>query len=244
MNLRGHFARYARDLQTLPEDAVLAYRRGGAQELWQVIAERSFYRLIRWGRALVIVQRLDELREVAPPPGITIRRATDTDLPALVETMSRREVERFSDHIARGRLCFVAWEGERPVGYAWNADRFSSDMLATAGPLALPPTATYLWNLYVVPHRRSHGVGSALTSVRLKLARDRGLTEGWTMIAPTNHASLRAIAKTAGPHTRVLGELRYLKLLTRTYGQFRPSVTSLETMDLGNRPMPVPTLPK
>jgi GNAT superfamily N-acetyltransferase len=242
MNFRGRLGRYARDLQTLPEDAVLAWRRGGLPELWQVVAERSFYRLVRWGRVLIIVQRLDELREVAPPPGITIRRATKADLPALLGTMSRREVERFGDYVALGRSCFVAWDGERPVGYAWNADRFSSDMNVAAGPFALPPTATYLWNLYVVPRQRSHGVGAALASARLRMARDRGLTEGWTLISPSNHASLRAIAKTAGPRTRVLGELRYVKVLTRTFGQFHPSPVSLEDMGLAARSSPVPAL--
>ncbi len=239
MSLHSRLAKYVRDLATMPEDAALAYRRGGLLELWQAVAERSIHHLIRWGRVLVIVQRLDEFRDVAPPSGITIRRATEADLPALVETMSRREVERFGDHVARGRLCFVAWEGERPVGYAWNADRFSSDMTATACPLALPPTATYLWNLYVVPSRRGRGVGAALASARLRLARERGLREGWTMIAPTNHASLRTIAKIAGPNTRVVGELRYLKLLSRVYGRFRPTATSLRAIDLGAPSSPV-----
>jgi GNAT superfamily N-acetyltransferase len=231
MSLRSRWSKYARDFATLPDDAAQAYRRGGVQELWQTIAERSIYRLIRWDRVLVIVQRLDEIQEIQPPEGITIRQATEADLPVLVEAMSRRELERFSEYVGRGRLCFVAWQDEHPVGYAWNADRVTSDMTATACPLALPPTASYLWNLYVVPSQRGRGVGSALASARLRLARDRGLREGWTMIAASNHASLRSVAKTAGPNTRVIGELRYLKLLSRTYGRFRPSTRLLKTGD-------------
>ena len=244
MSLRTRFAKYAKDLTTLPEDAALAYQRGGVRELWQAVAERSLHRLVRWGRVLVIVQRLDEFREVTPPTGITIRRATEADLPALVEIMSRRDADRFGDNVARGLICFVAWEGERPVGYAWNADRFTSDMTATACPLALPPTASYLWNLYVIPRRRGHGVGAALASARLRLARDRGLREGWTMIAPTNYGSLRAMGKTAGPNTRVIGELRYVKLLTRVYGRFRPSDSSLGAIDLGTSSARVAALPE
>jgi GNAT superfamily N-acetyltransferase len=221
-----------------------SYRSGGLPDLWQTVAERSIHRLIRWGRFLVIVQRLDEFREVPPPPGITIRPATKADLPAMARSMARCDVERFAEYMARGRICFVAWEGERPVGYAWNADRVSSDMTATACPLALPPTASYLWNLYVLPHRRGHGIGPALASARLRLARDRGLREGWTMIAPTNYASLRAVAKTAGPNTRVIGELRYIKLLTRAYGRFRPGNSALHTIGLGTSPPPMAFLPK
>jgi GNAT superfamily N-acetyltransferase len=244
MSLRTRFAKYAKDLTTLPEDAALAYQRGGVRELWQAVAERSLHRLVRWGRVLVIVQRLDEFREVTPPTGITIRRATEADLPALVEIMSRRDADRFGDNVARGLICFVAWEGERPVGYAWNADRFTSDMTATACPLALPPTASYLWNLYVIPRRRGHGVGAALASARLRLARDRGLREGWTMIAPTNYGSLRAVGKTAGPNTRIIGEMRYVKLLTRVYGQFRPSDSALSAIDLGTSSPRAAALPK
>jgi GNAT superfamily N-acetyltransferase len=244
MSFRTQFAKYAKDLTTFPEDAALAYQRGGVQELWQAVAERSLHRLIRWGRVLVIVQRLDEFREVAPPTGITIRRATEADLPALVEIMSRRDAERFGDNVARGLICFVAWEGERPIGYAWNADRFSSDMTATACPLALPPTASYLWNLYVIPRRRGHGVGAALASARLRLARDRGLREGWTMIAPTNYGSLRAVGKTAGPNARVIGELRFVKLLTRVYGRFRPTDSSLSAIDFGTSSSRAATLPE
>jgi GNAT superfamily N-acetyltransferase len=202
-------------------------------ELWQTIAERSVYRLIRWDRVLVIAQRLEEFREVEPPQGITIRQATEADLPVLLEAMSRRELERFSEYVKLGRSCFVAWEGAHPVGYAWNADRVTSDMTATACPLALPPTASYLWNLYVLPSQRGRGVGPALASARLRFARERGLKEGWTMIAASNHSSLRAVGKTAGPNTRVIGELRYVKLLNRTYGRFRPSGRLLESGDLG-----------
>jgi len=244
MSLRARLTSYARGLTTLPEDATLAYRRGGLVELWQAVAEWSIHRLVRWGRILVIVQRLDEFRDVAPPTGITIRRATPADLPALAEIMSRRDAERFGDYMARGLICFVAWEGDRPVGYAWNADRFTSDMTATACPLALPPTATYLWNLYVIRRRRGHGVGAALASARLRLARDRGLREGWTMIAPTNYGSLRAVGKTAGPNTRIIGELRYVKLLTRVYGQFRPSDSALTTIDVGAFSSRAAALPK
>ena len=244
MSLRTRFSKYARDLATLPNDAALAYRTGGMPEVWQAVADRSIHRLVRWGRLLVIVQRLDEFREVAPPTGITIRMATEADLPALSDVMSRRDIERFPDYMSRGRICFVAWEGDRPVGYGWNADRFSSDMTATACPLALPPTASYLWNLYVLPDRRGRGIGAALASARLKHARDRGLQEGWTMIASTNYASLRAIAKTAGPNTRVMGELRYLKLLTRVFGRFRPSDSYLRAIDFGSPSSQLVALPE
>jgi GNAT superfamily N-acetyltransferase len=197
--------------------------------------ERTVQRAVRWGRVLVITQRLDDLRELPPPSGVTIRGADRRDLPALRDLLSGLEAGRFADHTARGRVCLVAWRDDRPIGYGWMADRFGSDMTAIACPLALPPTATYLWNLYVAPDQRGQGVGSALSTARLLLARERGLREAWRMIEPSNHPSLRIVAKTGGPSTRIIGELWYLKLMSRAYGQFHPAVTPLHSLQLGER---------
>jgi GNAT superfamily N-acetyltransferase len=197
--------------------------------------ERTVHGAVRWGRVLVINQRLDELCELPPPSGVNIRRLERGDLPVLGDLVSGIEAGHFADHTARGRVCLVAWRDGRPIGYGWMADRFGSDMTAIACPLALPPTATYLWNLYVAPDQRGHGVGSALSLARLLLARERGLREAWRMIEPSNHASLRIVTKTGGPSTRIIGEFWYLKLMSRAYGQFHPAITPLHSLRLGEQ---------
>jgi hypothetical protein len=42
------------------------------------------------------------------------------------------------------------------------------------------------------------------------------------MISPSNAASLRTLAK-SGTDTRVIGELRVVKILARVHAQFTPS---------------------
>jgi hypothetical protein len=64
-------------------------------------------------------------------------------------------------------------------------------------------------------------VGSALARERLQAARALGLTEGWRMIEPGNTASLRTLRR-SGSSTRIVGELRYLKLGTRLFARFTP----------------------
>ena len=67
----------------------------------------------------------------------------------------------------------------------------------------------------------SNGVGSALASARIRKARELGFSEGWRMISPSNGASLRTLART-GSGTRVIGELRYVKVLSHVQVWFTP----------------------
>jgi hypothetical protein len=42
------------------------------------------------------------------------------------------------------------------------------------------------------------------------------------MVTPTNEASLRTMERSAST-TRTVGEVRYIKLLSRTYARFTPA---------------------
>jgi GNAT superfamily N-acetyltransferase len=133
--------------------------------------------------------------------------------------VAQRDLARFSRLVASGRHGLVAWRGSEPIGYGWVAERIGPDV--TACDLALPAHAAYLWDLYVIPSERSNGVGSALASARIRKARELGFSEGWRMISPSNGASLRTLART-GSGTRVIGELRYVKVLSHVQVWFRP----------------------
>jgi hypothetical protein len=51
----------------------------------------------------------------------------------------------------------------------------------------------------------------------LEVARAQGFEEGWRMIAPSNPASLRTAEKTGPDGIRVVGEIRYVKFLSKVY---------------------------
>jgi GNAT superfamily N-acetyltransferase len=225
LSARQRLAKYARDCKTFPGDAVLAYQRGGARDVWEELARRTLQRLVQVGRCVVFAQPLDRLPEIPPPEGVSISLMNEAGCDALVPLVSQRELDRFRVRLANGRHCFVAWRGIRPIGYAWVADRVGPDV--TVVPLPLPPDAAYLWDLYVLPAERCNGIGSALASARCQLARARGFREGWRMIAPSNHASIRTLVR-SGPGARVVGEMRYIKLITRMYVRFTPSTILTE----------------
>jgi GNAT superfamily N-acetyltransferase len=216
----GRLAKYARDLETLPGDIRLLYRRGGWREVREAVADRTFHRLYRAGRLLVIAQDLDRIREVPPPAGVLIRRLDDGDWPGLATLVPARDLDRFRRIVAGGHTCLLAWRGREPVGYTWLARRLAPEV--TMFPLPLPPTAAYLWDVYVPPAERSTGIGSALVAARLRRARDAGFREGWRIIAPSNRPSLRTVDKTAG-NGRVVGEIRFVKVLSRLFAHYEPT---------------------
>jgi GNAT superfamily N-acetyltransferase len=214
----SRLARYRQDLRTFPADAGIAWANEGWRGVWDVLSSRTLHRLVRTERLIVFAQPLDDLPEVATPPGVTIAPLTERQLPMLTYLVGQRELDGFRTLLANGRHGLVAWRDGRAVGYAWVAERLGPDV--TRCPIPLPPDAAYLWDLYVVPAERGNGVGTALASARLATARDRGFREGWRMIAPRNVASLRTLR--SGSALRVVGEIRFVQVLSVLRARFRP----------------------
>jgi GNAT superfamily N-acetyltransferase len=215
----GPLAKYAADLASLPADAALGYRLEGLRGVWQAVAPRTVHRLIRASRLTIYAQPLTQIPDIPVPPGIAIRPLRAEEIPALGAIAGGRERERFRRLLAAGCRGLVAWRGCRPVGYAWMAPKMGPEV--SRCPLELPPHAAYLWDLYVVPAERCNGIGGALSSERLRIARALGRTEGWRMIEPGNFASLRTLQRSGGT-PRVVGELRYLKLGRRLFARVTP----------------------
>jgi GNAT superfamily N-acetyltransferase len=217
MKIASHLGKYLADCRTFPGDAALSYRMAGVRGVWDALADRTLYRVLRTGHLIVFAQRLESAPEVPPPPGVVIRPLSDDDWVALATITTQRSLTGFRKLAANGRHGLVAWRGAEPIGYGWVAEQIAPDV--TACPLAMPPYAAYLWDLYVVPAERSNGVGSALASARVQLARRLGFKEGWRMIAPSNGASLRTLAKT-GTDVETVGELRFLKIFASVHTRF------------------------
>ena len=216
----GFLRRWWRDLQTFPGDARAAWGREGWGGVWLELRPRTIRRLYWRNRLFIVVQDLEHVRERPVPSGIRIEPFAGPDWSPLSPMMGRRKLARCPVEAGRGRLCLVAWRGDRPVGYTWIAPR--TDPRLDLFPIPLPDDAAYLLDLYVLPSERSHGIGSALVTARLAFARSLGYRRGYRIIATTNAPSLRTLEKTSGPGTRIVGEIRTLKLWRRHRRSFVP----------------------
>jgi GNAT superfamily N-acetyltransferase len=221
MSIGRRIARLAGHWRGLPTEARRAFRAGGVRELGLLLADRSVHLVYRRDRMVLLAQPLDSIREASKPDGVTITVASRRDFALLSELASARDIELFRARHDAGRTCLMAWRDGRPIGYTWFSERITPDV--SVCPIPLPPNAAYLYDLFVLPAERGTGVGSALVSARLRLARERGFTEGWRMISVDNRASLRTVEKTGGKGTRVVGEMSYVKVLDRIYPRFTPA---------------------
>jgi GNAT superfamily N-acetyltransferase len=215
----SRLARYVRDCRTFPADARIAWSNEGWRGVWEAIATRTLRKVLHGDRMILFAQGLDDLPEVGSPDGVTIARLQPRELPMLAYLASRRDLDAFRALLAAGRIGVVAWRGGRAVGYAWMAERLALDV--TRCPIPLPEEAVYLWDLYVLPAERGRGIGSALAAERLAIARELGYQEGWRMIAPRNLPSLRTLR--AGGSTRIVGEIRFVQLLSLLRARFLPA---------------------
>lgn len=212
-------AKYVADLITFPGDAALAYRNEGLRGVWSAITPRTVHRIVRISRLRVFAQPLDVIPEVSMPAGVTIARLRLEQISSLAPIAGQRDRKRFRRLLEIGCTGLVAWRGPQPVGYAWVTTEMRPEV--SHCPLELPAGAAYLWDLYVVPAERGSGVGTSLASERLRTARALGRTEGWRMITPDNVPSIRTLQR-SGAATRVVGEMRYLKVGSRLYSRFTP----------------------
>jgi len=209
--------KYVTDCRTLPGDLRGAWRAGGAASVWLELRRRTVDRVGGYTHCLVVETDLSSLAEVPAPPGIEIAAFAGPDWSSLGDLVGDRLAATFAAAAAAGRLCIVARRGRQAVGYAWVSP--AVDVRYESFELPLPSDAIYAWQTQVSLSERGAGIGSALVSLELQLARARGYRRSWTVIRPENTASLRTIAA-VGP-SRVVGTVTRLKVLSSMRSRYR-----------------------
>ncbi len=216
VGLRGRLTR----LRDFSRAVARVFRERGLRGVWHEVRARTIYRFYRRWRLLVLEQDLATAVETPTPPGVEIRTFAGPDWSPLAGLVGDRKFRRVMQRAAAGRTCIVAWRDGRPIGYTWLSEAI--DRAVEIYPLVLPPDAAYEWDLYMTRAERNRGVGAALVSADMRLARERGFRRIWRVIAPENVRSLRATGKTS-PGARLVGEIVQIKILRSFHGRFIPA---------------------
>jgi len=209
--------KYVNDLRTFPDDAVRAWRSAGAAGVWLELRRRTVDRAGAYSRYMVIEADLSTVRLIETPVGIEIRPFTESDWSLLGDLAGSRLTRCFAAAAAAGRVCLVAWRGSTAVGYVWFSP--AVDQRYESFALTLPSDAIYLWQLQVSRSARRMGIGAALVSFGLLLAKQQGYRLSWMITRCDNRAAQSTIASVAP--SRVLGTLSRIKVTSWMHTRFR-----------------------
>lgn len=210
------FRKYVTDLKTFPGDAARAWRSAGPAGVWLELRRRSLDRAGGYSRYLVIESDLSATREIPVPDGIEIQPFTGPDWTLLGDMGGDRLAKCFAAAATGGRMCLVAWRGSRAVGYVWLSPAI--DQRYENFALPLPPGAIYLWQIQVSRSERRKGVGAALVSFGLRMAKQQGHCRSWMITRSDNQAAQNTIASVAP--SRVLATLSRIKVTSWMHTRF------------------------
>lgn len=102
----------------------------------------------------------------------------------------------YARRAARGDRCLCIKQGSEIVGYRWfKLDTgcvlcgWSPEMEII--PFSLKPGQAYSYDLFTYQKYRGRGVATMLMKILFQVLREKGVKEVLSLVAPTNHASLR-----------------------------------------------------
>lgn len=175
---------------------------------------------------VVLIERdlSNGLPRFAPPPGVDLRRATLADLdafrhlwPPVIRTRRLRQVRAWLD---AGYVCLAAFERGEVVAVDWLND---SD--PPGGVAALPGTCLGI-DLYERHDQTGRGVGLALLSSSLEVAREAGYARQAAYVAEDNTLMRTACTRLLGfaevgsaGRTTILGRRRWIWRRGDQYGE-------------------------
>lgn len=210
-----------RVLREFRRDAAMTWRYGGLREIWEAFLKRTVHWLYHRRTGLLFEADLAELSQAPPPAGVEVRVLDDRDRAAIAGALTTRALRRIDRLMTPGNTCFIAWGGERPLGFAWLSEPGTTH---ESLPLPIPPDVVYGWDLWVDPRERSRGVGSALVRARLACARERGFLRSWRIVMDGNQAALRTLERSSDGGARVLGQVVYETFLGRRRVRSEPAL--------------------
>jgi ribosomal protein S18 acetylase RimI-like enzyme len=183
---------------------------GGAVKSISLLALRiRTWLFTRWDR-IILAGPMPHLPGFVPiAKGITVRMATAADLPALGSVVGPSTLAEFARRFEAGRLCAIAFDGDRVVAYAWAGFEVRPEIERFDFPLL--PGEVHLFNAYTISQYRRMGVMASMLSL-LSPLHALGARHIVVTVEKRNYPSLN-FCKRIG--LRPVGYARYTRLFGR-----------------------------
>jgi len=160
----------------------------------------------------VFARSLDEPLPAAHPDiPVTMRLATEEDLPRFRDIVLPSEYRHFARRLTHGRLCFLALLQDNPqelVAYCWAATEIDPDIDKLI--LDLPPGIAYVDDAYTLPAYRRQGIQTAAHLYRLQYLQILGCKRAILIVDVKNQAS-QALVRRLG--YREIGQTSFLRVM-------------------------------
>lgn len=148
------------------------------------------------GNSILLKTLVGESTPVSLPEPYTWTWAGPEEIDFLARHPEATSRSAYARRAARGDRCLCIKQGTEIVGYRW----FKLDtgcVLCGFGPkreiipFPLKPGQAYSFDLFTYQKYRGQGVASMLVKLLFQVLREAGVKEVLSLVAPTNHASLR-----------------------------------------------------
>lgn len=148
------------------------------------------------GNSILLKTRVGESAPVSLPEPYTWTWAGPEEIDFLARHPEATSRSAYARRAARGDRCLCIKRDTEIVGYRW----FKLDtgcVLCGFGPkreiipFSLKPGQAYSFDLFTYQKHRGRGVATMLMRLLLQFLREDGVKEVFSLVAPTNHASLR-----------------------------------------------------
>jgi hypothetical protein len=148
---------------------------------------------IDWRTCTYFKRSLDKpILDIVPKIPVEIRQATVEDLPKLKEIVDEAKYDRFKRRFQEGNICFIALDKEKIVSFSWIglSNKFEPELRVE---IKLAEKEAYLFDAYVVPEYRNHGLYPVVGNNNLKYLRNLGFKQVIIFVDNTNIFSLKAV---------------------------------------------------
>jgi GNAT superfamily N-acetyltransferase len=149
---------------------------------------------LHWQNNIFFERPLNEpVPGIVPKIKVQIRKAIIDDHVKFKGMFNENKYKRLRERFTKGRLCFVAIDGEKVVGQQWVSLDDEYDPELKIG-VKVNNNEGYLYDVYVVPEYRSNRLQLVLAAEAMKYLHDQGYEKATTIVAAYNTHSLRTCA--------------------------------------------------